>query len=205
MDPATLKKAIYAAVAAILSVTVGAVLENTWATPDQYLRLSPVRIPKPLNGRNVHTAVVFDTVIWRAENWGGKSLDGLMIRVGNPACGAKIVDGFIIPSGTAIVTVAMSRLYPQGTPNQNIVEYTISSWPREGVLTLGTVFQGTREQRCFTARIVSSANTDRLIVTDAPKLWLTIRTIPLLAAGIAAAALLLLLGPVFLILSRRRT
>jgi hypothetical protein len=204
-DSSALQKTAFAAISAILSVTVGAVLEKTWATPDYYLRLSPDRLPTLPTGTTMPTGGTIDTVIWRAENWGGKSLDGLVLRIGNPGCNSRIVDVFVTSQGTAIVNVGMSQLYPQNNPDQNVIEYTISSWPREGTLLLGTVFEGAREQGCFIARVVSSAHTETLIVTRAPKFWVIVRATPLLSASLAAAFLLLLLGLVYLTVSRRRS
>jgi hypothetical protein len=202
-DASTSKKAAFALGAAILSVTVGAVLENTWATPDQYLRFVPVKLPVS-QAPEVRDSTATDTVVWRAENWGGKALSNLVIRIGNPQCAVAIVDGSVAPAGRALVNISMSKLYPQDRVDHNVIEYMISSWPREGILTIATVFRGPHEARCYTGRVISTENSEVLIVTDAPRLWVFVRATPMVAASLTAVILLSAVALGYLAIARRK-
>jgi len=189
-------KFVYTALGTIFPITIGTVLQQTWAAPEQYLRLAPVHEPEMAQG-NSPVAVRTDTVIWRAENWGSKSLEPLIIRIGNPACRARIVDGFVNQESAAIVAISMSRLYPEDATDQNVLELTVGSWPREGALAVGTVFQGAGEPDCFTARLVGASENDALIVTRAPRLWVAIRATPLLGASLVAGILFAFLAAAY--------
>lgn len=200
-DAATRKQAAYATAAAILAATVGAVLENTWATPKQYLRLVAVREPSLSTRASRPAGTMTDTAVWRVENWGAEALDTLRIRIGSPECvGVRVVDGLVRHEGPALVPVARTTLHPQ----ENVLDYLIPSWPREGVLVLTTVFQGTGRSRCYQPTVLTSSRNATLIISHAPRAVVLVRATPLLASLLSALVLLGMVGFAYMLTARRR-
>jgi hypothetical protein len=188
---------------AILAATVGVVLESTWSTPRQYLRLVPLEVTTAADSRSVTpTALVLDTVSWKAENWGAEALDTVVIRIGKPHCrNTTIVDGILQPQSSALVDVPMTQLHDNG----NVMDLIVPAWPREGVLVFSAVFEGPRNSECYQSRILPRGSNTTLIVSHAPVAWVYLRATPLLAATVCAVLLLGLLGAVYTLFSRRGT